>query len=117
MLVTVENQLSHAINYTDAVDLRNVTDGPADLYATGGNVRYPLPYPFDLVGELAANGASGDSIQRAMHPSDFREQHVLWRGSEPAREWNKIIQAGTVTFAIAAETGFRDTEETFVAAV
>jgi hypothetical protein len=116
MLVTVENQTARIINTPDVIN-NNLTGGPADLLATGGNVTDPLPYPFDLVGPLAANGASGDDVQRAMHPRDFRRQHVMNRALEPAVEWNQIIQAGVVTFAIAAETAATDTEELFVAAV
>lgn len=115
MLVTVQNQLSRAINAADTVS-NQLTGGPADLVATGGNLTDPLPYPFNLAGELAALGGA-DSIQLGVHPADFRRQHVLWRALEPAGEWNQMIQAGTVTFAIAAETDRTDTEELFITAV
>jgi len=117
MLVTVENQLSVPIQTADAVDYRGVTNGPADLYAVGGNVNNPLPFPFDRVGELDANGGANDSVQRAMHPDDFHNRHNLWRGMEPGTEWNQIIQEGKVTFAIASESGRTHTEELFITAV
>jgi len=118
MLVTVENQLSTRINYLEEINTAQYLPGnPAGLVATGGNVVQPLPFPFDQVGELAANGLAGDDVQRAMHPSDFRRQHNLHKPMEPREEWNQIIQAGIVTFVIASETGFTDTEETFIAAV
>ena len=117
MLVTVTNLTTRKINSPDSIDYSGVTNGPADLVATGGNHTDPLPYPFDLVGELDENGGTVDAVQRAMHPADFRRQHNMWTALEPAAEWNQLIQAGVVSFAIAAETGFTDTEETFVAAV
>jgi hypothetical protein len=116
MLVTIQNLTAAAIQVLDAIDNR-YTGGPADLYATGGNVVEPLPFPFEQVGELAAFGAVGDSVQRAMHPSDFRRQHNLHKPLEPREEWNQVIQAGTVSFAIAAEVGRRDTEELFTNSV
>jgi hypothetical protein len=117
MLVTVENQLSRAINSPDTVDTRLSGLGVAGLLAEGGSVTDPLPYPFDKVGELAANGASGDSIQRAMHIGDFRRVHVMWTALDPNDQWNQLVQAGTVTLAFAAESGRVDSEEEFDLAI
>ena len=80
--------------------------------AVGGALENPLPYPFDLVDAMAPPA----TVQRAVHPADFRYDRYR-TGSEPAREWNRLIQEGLVTMAVAAETGFRDAEEAFIATV
>jgi len=117
MLVTVENQLAVIIN-TPAL-------GEDGVALPGGNHpdeathrTYPLPYPFDLAGALAINGASGDSIQLPMHPRDMRySRSQMARGLPVSEEWNQLVQAGVVTFAIAAQTNRRDVEELYTTAV
>ena len=117
MLVTIENQTSRIINKLDAI-VNNQTGGVADLTATSLGVRTdPLPPPFDQVGELAANGDPGDSIQRAMHIGDFRKQHNIHTALGPDDLWNQVVQNGTVTFAVAAETGRVDVEEEYDLAI
>jgi len=116
MLVTVQNQLSRAINSPDTVDTRLTGLGVAGLLATGGSLTDPLPYPFDQVGALEASGGA-DSVQRAMHIGDFRRVHVYWRALDPNDEWNQLVQAGTVTLAFAAESGRVDSEEEFDLAI
>lgn len=117
MLVTVTNLTDRIINTLDAVDNR-VTNGPADLYAPSEGVRVdPLPEPFDSVGELAANGDPGDSVQKAMRIGDFRNQHVLWRPLEPGTRFDLLQKAGIISVAFAAESNRLGTEEDYDLAI
>lgn len=112
MLVTVTNlSATLALNDPDVVDNR-LTGGPADLYATGGNVNRPLPYPFDRELRIAGSGTR----QRSMHTADLVRQ-IPWRALPPSSEWNQLVQGRKVTLTIGAETAAQDVEDTFVHAV
>lgn len=110
MLVTVTNTSGVTLN---ALASETHGSGPSGVVATGGAKVKPLPYPFGHIGSLAAAGTK----QLPMHPSDWRYKSVPWVSHEPAQEWNDLVQKGWVTLAYAAETGRRDAEELFTAAV
>lgn len=111
MLITVTNLTDHPINYADSIDTASYLPGnPAGLVAIGGNIRYPLPYPFSGAGELEASGGA-DAIQRAMHVADLRRAHNMHSAFAPGEEWQQLVQAGIVSLAAAAETGRTDIEE------
>lgn len=110
MLMTVTNTSGRTIN-----DLERYTGGfgPASLYAEGGNRIDPLPYPFAHIGPLADTA----SFELPMHNRDWRYRSVPWLTMEPSKEWQQLVQASVVTLAVAAETGDRDEEGIFVAAL
>jgi len=110
MLATVENTSGHAINYLDTI---TGGAGPATLLATGGQRKYPLPYPFGHIGELADTATK----QLPMHNRDWRHKPVPWLPMEPSIEWQQLVQAGIVTLTFATETGNRDEEEIYIDAV
>ncbi len=111
-LVTVENQLSEAINVPDEL---TGGVGVAALLAVGGTKSNPLPFPFQHV-ELAANGSSGDALQLPINPGDMRHKVVPWLTHEPREEWNMLVQAGTVTMVFANQADAVDAEELMEAA-
>lgn len=75
----------------------------------------PLPYPFAHVGPILDTAAAP---VLPMHPRDWRySRSQMMRGTPVSEQWNLLVQAGTVTFGIAAQADLRDTEELFVAAV
>lgn len=105
MLVTVTNTAGVAIN-----SLAVAEDG----VATGGHRSKPLPFPFAHIGELAISGTK----QLSMHPRDWRSRSVMNGSAMDAGElWQQMVQAGIVTLSVAAETGNRDQEEIYDAAV
>lgn len=109
MLVTVTNQTTGTIN-TPATRANTREFTGIDGYtAEGGDLLNALPWPFRLVGELAAAG----SVQRAMHEQDFRKVNY-YDTHDPAQLWNHLVQKGTVTFAVAAETDSQDVEDDFI---
>lgn len=117
MLITVENQLSVEINKPavgeDGVSLPGGNHPQEATHRT-----YPLPYPFDLVGTLDANGGANDAVQLPMHPRDWRySRSQMARGLPVSEKWNQLVQAGVVTFTIAAQADRRDVEELYVTAV
>ena len=112
MIATLENTSGRTINDYDVIN-NNYTDGPADLYAEGGNRTDPVPYPFSHIDPLADT----DTIDLPMHPADFRRQHVMQSALEPAAEWQQLIQSGVATLAFAAEVGVVDAEEIAVGTV
>jgi hypothetical protein len=88
--------------------------GPSVLTATGGAVKDALPYPFAHIGALAAAGTK----QLPMHPRDWRHRDVfVGSPMEAGEQWQQLVNAGTVSMAFAAQTGRRDSEELFIAAV
>lgn len=118
MLVTVENQL--------AVEINKPAVGEDGVSLPGGNHpeeathrEYPLPHPFGpFIGTLDANGGAYDSIQLPLHPRDFRySRSQMARGLPVSEEWNQLVQAGVVTFAVAAQANRRDVEELYANAV
>lgn len=123
MLVTVENQLATAINYPalgeDGVAVGGGNHPEETTHRVSG-----LPYPFGrYVGELEANGGA-DSIQLPMHEADFGQSTTVGLGSSqmarglPVRDqWNQMVQAGTVTFAVAVQADAQDVQEIFLAAI
>ena len=105
MLVTITNASSLTLNDLD------VHDGGSG--AIGGARKRPLPFPFGHIGALAASGTK----QLPMHPSDWRYKGSISMPMEPKDEWNQLVQAGTVTIAVAAEADRRDSEELFIDAI
>lgn len=118
MLVTIQNVTntvgvpSRTINAPDTYT--TLGSGVAALTATGGQRKDPLPYPFAMIGSLAAAATK----QLPMHPRDWRHRDVFVGSPfEAGEEWQQLVQAGTVTMAFAAQTARRDAEELFVTAV
>lgn len=109
MLVTITNTSGVTMNDLDSY---SGGSGPSGILAVGGSRKFPLPYPFGHIGALANSG----SKQLAMKPRDFHKRNAA-ETFEPGEEWNVLVQAGKVTFAIAAESTNRDPEEEFIAAV
>lgn len=124
MLVTVENQLTVPIN-DPAVAEDGVAVGGGNHPEETTHRNNALPYPFGrYVGTLDENGGAADSIQLPMHQSDFRVNSTVGMGSSqmarglPVRDqWNQMVQAGTVTFAVAAQTDDQDVEELFLGTI
>lgn len=88
------------------------SSGPSALTATGGARKAPLPYPFGHIGALT----NSSSKQLAMKAQDFRAAH---KGDtlSVTEQWNALVQAGKVTFTVAAESTTRDVEEKYITAV
>jgi hypothetical protein len=116
MLMTVTNP-SAVLTLNDFDVYQGYTGGPT-VNAIGGSRKYPLPYPFSHV-ILTPSGGSLPSKQLAVHPRDWTKGGPVpfWTTLEPAEEWNQVVQSGLVTVTFAAETGRRDVEELFTAAV
>lgn len=113
MLVTVTNTAGRSINVPavgeDGVALPGGNHPEEATHRTD-----PLPYPFDQVGTILAAG----SIQRPMHPRDWRySRSQMARGLPISEKWNQIVQAGVATLVVAAQANRRDSEELFVNAV
>lgn len=104
---------SRTINTLDTYVTLGV--GPVQLTATGGAKKDGLPFPFAHIGDLTAGGTK----QLAMQPRDFSHKDVCNSGSphSAGEEWMGLIQRGVVTLTYAAETGRRDAEELYLAAV
>lgn len=109
MIVTITNTSGVTLNDLDSISHGS---GPSALLATGGQRKYPLPYPFGHIGALANSGTK----VLAMKPRDFAKRNAA-ETFDAGEEWNILVQSGKVTFAIAAESPNRDVEEEFVAAV
>jgi hypothetical protein len=114
MLVTVTNTSGGDLNALDEIDLGS--SGTSGGTATGGARKDPLPYPFGHIGTL------GDTLTSVlpMRERDFTHKAVPWLPMEPAQEWQTLIQAGKVTFAIAAESilaATQDAEEDYIGTV
>ncbi len=105
MLTTVTNTSLVTINTPD------VNDGGSG--ATGGALKFPLPYPFEWIGPLAPAGTK----QLPMHVADWRFKRVPWLTFDTSTEWQQLFQAGVVSLAFATETGNLDQEDLFVHAV
>lgn len=103
MIVTVTNTSGAAIN-----SLALAEDG----VSTGGSRENPLPYPFGHVGEIANAGTAIFPV----HSADFRHgagagNAQMGRGLPMREGWNLLVQAGTVTFAAAAQADAVDVED------
>ena len=110
MIVTITNTSGATIN-----DLQTLTGGVgvSALNAVGGQRNNPLPYPFGHIGALA-NAATS---VLPMHPADWRRKRVPSMAMQPSTQWNQMVQANTVTIAVAAEPGRTDSEELYMNAV
>jgi len=108
MLCTVTN-LSSTLTLNDFDTTSNgsvATTGVATLVATGGQRKYPLPYPFnDII--LAPSGTK----QLPMNQQDWRWKPIVGQGFEPVQEWAALISEGLVSMAFAAQTGVVDPED------
>ena len=103
MVVTVTNTSGATIN-----TLALAEDG----VSTGGSRENPLPYPFGHIGDLANAGTSVLPV----HSADFRNgagagNAQMGRGLPMREGWNLLVQAGTVTFAAAAQADAVDVED------
>lgn len=113
MIVTVTNTSGGDLNKLDELDLGPGVSGGT---AVGGQIADPLPYPFRHIGTLADSGTSA----LPMRERDFTHKAVPWLPMQPAQEWQTLIQAGKVTFAIAAESilaATQDAEEDYIGTV
>lgn len=110
MLMQITNSSGRAINV-----LETMTGGvgPSALYAQGGNVTDPLPYPFGHIGTLAIGAAK----TLPMHLRDWHHKSVPWLPMDPSREWQQLVQAGVVSMLVGVEAFRRDEEEIFATAV
>ncbi len=118
MLITVTNVSntvglpSRTINALDTYT--TLGSGVSVLTATGGQRKDILPYPFAHIGSLAAAATK----QLPMHPRDWRHRDVFVGSPQDAgEEWQALVNAGTVSLTVAAQTGRRDSEELFLTAV
>lgn len=112
MLMTVTNVSGRIINTP-------ITGGSGvSPDAVGGSVSDPLPYPFSHVGPVAIGGSTA---ALPVHEQDWRFKSVPWLPSEPADDWNYLVQAKVVTIGFGAEVappvGQGDQEDRFVNAV
>ena len=81
-----------------------------DGIATGGSRERVLPYPFGHI-TLAPLA----SKQLPMQPADFRGPATqMQRGTDTRTQWNRLVQSGLATVAVAAQAGRRDEEELFL---
>lgn len=101
MLMTVTNT-SASLSLND-LDVYQGAAGGVTVNATGGARKRPLPFPFGHI-VLAASG----NKQLSVHARDMFKQNVC-ESHSPAEQWMALVQAGTVTIAIADETTYRDT--------
>jgi hypothetical protein len=119
MLVTVTNTTGTSNPPSRAINSPAV--GEDGIALPGGNHPEeathrtdPLPYPFNLIGELADTATR----QLPMHPRDWRYQRSqMARGLPVSEEWGQLVQAGTVTLTVGAQAGRRDSEELYMNAV
>ena len=112
-LVTVTNTSGRTIN-VPAVGEDGISLGGGNHPAEATHRSDPLPYPFGHIGTLADAAAK----QLPMQPSDFRysrSQAIFNHGIE--NQWNLLVQAGIVTFAVAAQADNRDVEELFLGTI
>lgn len=115
MLVEVTNLTASTLNYFDYY--LGYPGVPAVTSAVGGNRVNQLPYPFDWV-TLAPNGSSGYQSTMPMNERDWRRKAVPSEPMEPGEMWNQLVQAGTVSLTLSAETSTnRDSENLFIHAL
>lgn len=112
MLVTVTNVTASV--YGTALTLNDLDSisggvGPSAILATGGQRKYPLPYPFGHIGALASTATK----QLPVHARDFRKGGPVSGSAtlSPGEEWNQLVQMGFVTLTIATETTNNDSED------
>lgn len=112
MIATITNTSStETLNALDTMTIGPA--GPAQINATGGAVKNPLPHPFHKNGSIAPSGTKLLSV----HPQDFRYVPTMGSNPEPRDSINLLIQKGTITISLAAETPRRDLEEFYANAV
>jgi hypothetical protein len=115
MLMTVANLTAKRLNVLDEI---TGGEGPAKITATGGARVRPLPYPFNhIILEVAGDAGNLDEKQLPVRPRDWNYRQPSGLPHLPSEEWNALVQAGTVSITFAAETGRRDQEELFLAAL
>lgn len=105
--MTVTNNSSVTLNRPDTGGLGVSPD------AVGGNVRDALPYPFSLNGTLAPSASKSLPV----NARDFTTRSQMQQPALPVEEWNLLVQAGTVTVAVAADPNSVDVDDTVIAAL
>lgn len=99
MLVTITNETSGVINNLQEIE-----------GATGGQRENALPYPFGHIGELAASA----SKQLPMHPQDLYYLESRNGSSQNSQEiLTQMTQAGTISIAVADQTGVQAFDEKY----
>jgi hypothetical protein len=112
MQVEITNTSGLTLNALDAI---TGGVGVSAVYATGGQRKYPLPYPFGHIGPLLASG----TYTLPVHLRDLDKGGPVSYAEElsPSEQWNQMIQEGYVTWTITTETtvsGVNDITEIFV---
>lgn len=81
--------------------------------AVGGSITYPLPYPANKAGPLAA----GASVVVTLHTEDFQNKSVPWLPLTPSTEWQMLVQKGIVTVAFSEGNIGKNVDDQAVATV
>lgn len=103
MIMTVTN--TSATVTLNALGSISVGSGTSATYATGGARVNQLPFPFSHT-TIAPSAA----VALGVRPRDMARQKVA-DSLSPATQWNQLVQAGTVTVAMAKEATSTDVEE------
>jgi len=111
MIATLTNTSGATMNALDTLSIGAA--GPAQLTATGGARKSPLPYPFNRNGSVANSG----TLVLPVHHADLLHKEVPSLPHTPRTELNGLIQSGQITVAWAAQTPIRDVEEKFLNSV
>jgi len=75
--------------------------------AVGGDVLDALPHPFEANGALAVGAAR----ELAVHARDFNVRVQMQQPMLPADDWARMVQAGTISLAFAADAVSTDAED------
>ena len=86
--------------------------------AVGGNVKRPVPFPFNANGSYPASGSTSKVL--VVRERDLVNRQQAQQPSMPADEINEMIQKGWITVSYAPDTsagGGIDTEDELIAAL
>lgn len=90
-----------------------VGGGGVSLDAVGGDILDGLPHPFEANGTLGV----GASRQLAVHARDFNVRVQMQQPMIPADDWARMVQAGEISLAFAADAQSTDAEDELGAAL